>query len=169
MGTISFRAEYLPRHGDSPIFPSSGLELAALVDEMNSFHNENCDYLTIFVTDSDGSHNAQMGVGIRAGDSVGSLYYVGPEGDFYSSGPQVSDEPVAYYDFGNERLFAPNSQISLDAVKRALVQLYDSDGARPSSVEWQEWQGWIVDDEADEQNPVPPAYAPDPDYSDPPF
>ncbi|MEV6097252.1 Imm1 family immunity protein [Nocardia sp. NPDC051981] len=173
VGTITFDAGYLPRHVDDPILPSSGEELAAVVDEMNSSPNEDCDYLSIAVIDSEGSHVAQMGVGVRAGDSLGCLYYIGSEGDFYSKGTRAADEPVAYYDFGNERLFAPGSQIPLNAVKHALIQLFDSGGARPSSVEWQEWHSWIVDldddDEAKEQYSVPQAHAPGPDYSDPPF
>lgn len=137
---IVFRAGYLPGHRDDPIFPTSGEELAAVVDEMNFCHNETCDYMTIFVIDSSGSHLALIGVGVRAGDFKGSMHYIGAEGEFYSKGLWISDEPVVYYDFGNERFFAPSSQIALDDLKNALVQLYNSGGARPDNVEWQEWQ-----------------------------
>lgn len=139
MGLIIFEAAYLPRHGDNPVFPSSGEELAAVVDEMYYSDDESCDYLTIFVIHPDGSHLAQLGVGVRAGADVGSIYFVGPEGAFFSKGTQKHEEPIVYYDFGNMRFFASDSQIDIHSVKNALVHLYQSGGQRPDNVEWQDW------------------------------
>ncbi|WP_330185153.1 Imm1 family immunity protein [Nocardia sp. NBC_01503] len=173
MGTVEvykFDAGYLPRHVDDPIVPSSGKDLAAIIDEMYSSTNEECSLLSIAVRNSEGIYVVQMDIGVRAAEPLGCLRYIAAEGDVYSKGKYLSNEPVAYYDFGNERLFAPGSQIPLDAVKAAVIQLFDSNGGKPDCVEWQEWHGWILDDDDDDDKYLnSESQAPSPDYSDPPF
>ncbi|MFD7844187.1 Imm1 family immunity protein [Nocardia sp. NPDC059764] len=139
MGDILFETAYLPEHRDSPIIPASGEELAAVIDQMKANGRTDCNYLTIFAIDTDRSHIAHIGVGVDVGNDVGSIYFVGAEGAFFSKGRQVSREPLVYFEFGNPRFFAPDSGIGLSDLKIALTRLYQGGGVKPGNVEWQDW------------------------------
>lgn len=139
MNGITFRAQYLPEHVENPILPQVPEELAAVVDRMNAQYHRDCDYLTVVAIDPEGPHIASLGVGVAAGENAGSIYFIGPNGAFFSKGDEQIDEPLVYYDFGNARYFAPDSKIPLSDLKRTLILLFKNEGERPNNIQWQDW------------------------------
>ncbi|QLY31964.1 Imm1 family immunity protein [Nocardia huaxiensis] len=136
---IDIVAQYLPEHGMNPIRPSSGEDLAKLVDEMADLEDPSYSYLSIFASGPDGYDIASVGVGVQPGGTTCGISFVGHNGAFFSKGSNEVNEPIVYLNFGNAIRFPDDSNITKSDLKNALVQLYDRDGAMPDSIEWQDW------------------------------
>lgn len=132
------RVMYRPEHIRAPIRPVCAEEFAAVVDEMAADDDFNNSYATIFIESSRGTH-VLLGLGVFGRKNVGAVLYQGDVGEYYSKGDRPVERDVFYSDFGNARFFPPDSEVHLVQVKATLAALFELDGERPTTVEWQRW------------------------------
>ncbi|MFD3596238.1 Imm1 family immunity protein [Nocardia sp. NPDC058640] len=137
----------LPEHRDNPVVVGSADDLVAAVSELVDADNEYCSYMSVFVTNPAGAHTSYLGIGVDAARNCGSILFQGEGGEYYTQGADEgsSEELVRYLDFGNERVFPRNSQIDINQLKQALVDFYDGNFSRSSSLKWQVWSGPEID------------------------
>lgn len=80
----------------------------------------------------DGAPDHEFVGGLR-GD-VGAIYYTDEDGSWYTSGPTPDDDGPVFAEVD----FPSHCEVPRDRLGEALREFLDSDGRRPSCVEWHE-------------------------------
>ncbi|CRK60363.1 hypothetical protein [Alloactinosynnema sp. L-07] len=86
-------------------------------------------------TDADPTH--ELVVAVDPTRDLGSVRYAGEDGEFYSQGDTTNPDRIVYAYFGTGHEFPANSEITLNSVRLAMVELLSSGGQIPQNIEWQ--------------------------------
>jgi hypothetical protein len=81
-------------------------------------------------------HELLVAINNEDGD-VGALRYMGGGGNYYSRGQAGGDKEVTYYYTGSDREFPADSEIPIEAIRRAVKEFLVT-SERPTAVEWQD-------------------------------
>lgn len=131
-----FHDEY--NDGD-PVTPTTGEELADLIDQVIAICDINCNFLTVYAQSANGHVIATLGVGVRLDGSAGAIRYDSSEGAYVSKGSESTTEPTKFFSYGHEESFPGNSIIDVQTIKRALIHFVDHSFTRPPGIQWQDW------------------------------
>ncbi|PRY43929.1 Imm1 family immunity protein [Umezawaea tangerina] len=133
----SLNAYYARDHAAEPVTLSTSADVAAFVERLRARSLETGPLLAqVYLTDD--VHAQELSAGVD-GDR-GVLRYAGREWfeGVYSLGDEAgSDEALVYYYMDNDTEFPPNSQVSVDVVRRAVEEYLRTNGERPTGVRWQ--------------------------------
>ena len=140
--TTTVEAYFRHEHGDDPIRISTEADVDRLIDDLLAEDYEN-SAATLYV---DGRLNAagvpdhELLVGVNNADGdVGSLRYMGSPGTFYGTGQTSKRDQLIYYYTGHDREFPLDSELRIEAIRKAIKEFLASGGERPASIEWQAW------------------------------
>jgi Immunity protein Imm1 len=129
---------YDTEHADNPIVVTTPDEVRRLVSKIRkTYLAGSAVLLTVGVRDD--PWKSQLSVGID-GD-IGVLHYTGedtpPNGLCSKSPTPTNAAPVIYYYVTSDTEFPSHAEIPVDAVETALIEYLNTDGERPTSVDWQ--------------------------------
>jgi immunity protein Imm1 of predicted polymorphic toxin system len=140
--TTTAEAYFRHEHADAPVRISTEADVDQLIDDLLAEDYEN-SVATLYI---DGRLNAagvpdhELLVGVNNEEGkVGSLRYMGGPGTFYGAGQTTDHDELVYYYTGHDREFPLDSELSIEAIRRAIKEFVVSGGERPESIEWQDW------------------------------
>ncbi|MBT8226775.1 MAG: hypothetical protein HKP61_17115 [Dactylosporangium sp.] len=138
--STSVEAYFDQDHGEHPIVVRRDEDMDALIDALlaQPFSNS---MATLYVAErplnAAGVPDHEFAIGVDAEDGVGSLWYMGAGGGWYSQGARSQRDEVYYCYMGNDRDFPADSVIPLELVRQAAKEFLANAGARPVAVAWQ--------------------------------
>ncbi|SDF92386.1 Immunity protein Imm1 [Lentzea fradiae] len=136
MGRFVLEASY--KHGVDTALLRTDDEIADFLTELA---NAGPDYqsATIYVVDEtadeDPAHEVVVGVDQAA--ALGAVRYAGDDGEWFSKGDRVNPDGVRYLYYGTAHGFPADSEVPLDQVRHALIELLAREGKRPACLSWQ--------------------------------
>lgn len=128
---------YIRGHGDTPIVVSTADEVDALIDQVSAESPEQAPIL-MEVHMSGDPFTQGLDVGVNGINGV--LRYSGrdwPEGVYSTGGTSAESEPLAYFYMDMWTEFPSNSEVPLAVVRQAVREFLETNGGRPTCVEWQ--------------------------------
>jgi len=134
------------KNSEGPTLLNTPDDVDALVDAVlaESFENSITTlYSTARPLMESGVPDHELRIALYAEAKVGGIRYAGDdgtsEGSWYVPGQVSQREEVFYYYQGHDHGWPQDSEVSIDDVRRAVKEFVESEGSRPTTVEWKAW------------------------------
>jgi hypothetical protein len=133
---VALEAWYDP-DDDDPITISSAADADALLDRMaaDGAGFEVPPLAELSRHDEDGWAVAYVGVNITTGRGI--MTHSDAAGSFVTTNGTTADQALTYDYMGHLRELSGDAEVPLTDVRRAVHEFVTTNGARPTSVEWQ--------------------------------
>ncbi|THV23553.1 Imm1 family immunity protein [Glycomyces paridis] len=135
---MSVRAYFRPGHAETPLLAATAAELGGIIDDLLVQPYE-FSMANLYIAERESEDPVvELSVGLDPERGVGSLQFLSGEGRWFSKGRTSTYDEVVYCYYGSGCAYPRDSEVTVDAVRSAVAQFLETDGERPSSVDWQE-------------------------------
>jgi hypothetical protein len=148
-GTVT--AYFKHEHGDNPVILKTAADVDALVDAMLTEDFDNS--VAALYSDArplmdSGLPDHELRISIYAEAKVGGIRYAGDDGTspgtWYAAGQESQREEVFYLYMTHDEGWPRDSEVSIEQIRRAVMEFVENGGGRPPSFKWTTWPEHVV-------------------------
>jgi hypothetical protein len=132
---VALRAWYDPDNDDEPITVGAIAEADVFLDRLRTDRASMQVPPLMQLSRRDAEGWAVLHIGVNA--DRGLLTHTDATGSFVTTNGSAAEQPLTYDYMGHVREVPGNAEIPMAEVRRAVHEFVTTNGARPTSVEWQ--------------------------------
>lgn len=132
---MALRAWYDPDNDDEPIIVGTTADVDTFLDRLQADRAAMQVPPLMQLSRRDAEGWAVLHIGVNTDRGV--LAHTDATGSFVTTNGTATDQPLTYDYMGHVREVPGNAEVPLDDVRRAVHEFVITNGARPTSVEWQ--------------------------------